>query len=60
MGDQSEKFENKNEKKIWKKNLKKKMKKNWKKLKNLFLFWLFLKNLAKNINFKGQVGLESY
>ena len=29
--------------------------------KNLFeFFWIFLKNLAKNINFKAQVGLESY
>ena len=39
-------------------------KKNWKKIENLFLFWiflnLFLKNLVKNLNFKAQVGLESY
>ena len=28
--------------------------------KKLFFFIFFLKNLAKNINFKAQVGLESY
>jgi hypothetical protein len=39
---------------------KKKLKKNRKFISFLNFFEFFLKNLVENINFKAQVGLESY